>query len=52
MGAKRIFLGHHDDWMPPVTRKSFDMAPVRAELARRAPAAELIDVGYMAGTVL
>lgn len=52
VGAKKVILGHHDDWMPPVTRKSFDMGPVRAELARRAAGAELIDVGYMSGTVL
>ena len=50
--AKKLFIGHHDNWMPPVTPAGFDMATVREELARRAPNAELIDVGYMAGTVL
>jgi L-ascorbate metabolism protein UlaG (beta-lactamase superfamily) len=52
LGAKKVILGHHDDWMPPVTVADFDMAPVRAELARRAPDAELIETGYLAGTAL
>ncbi len=52
LGARRVFLGHHDNWMPPITRTSFDMAPVRKELARRAPQATLIETGYLAGTVL
>jgi hypothetical protein len=38
--------------MPPVTRESFDMAPLHAELARTAPGAQLIEVPYQAGTTL
>ena len=47
LGAKRVFLGHHDNWMPPVTPHEFDMAPVREELATPAPHAELIEMGYL-----
>jgi L-ascorbate metabolism protein UlaG (beta-lactamase superfamily) len=52
MGAKTVVLGHHDDWMPPVTRAGFDMEPVRRELARAAPGATLIEQKYLAGTVI
>ena len=51
-GAKQVFLGHHDNWMPPVTRQTFDMATLHAELARTAPGANLIEVPYLAGTVV
>ena len=47
-----VVLGHHDDWMPPVTNPTFDMEPVRRELARAAPGAKLIEQGYLAGTVI
>lgn len=47
LGAKRVVIGHHDDWMPPVTSATFDMAPVRAELAREAPGATLFEPGYL-----
>ena len=47
VGAKTVVLGHHDDWMPPVTPSSFDMEPVRAELAREAPGAKLVEPGYL-----
>ena len=50
--ARTVVLGHQDDWMPPVTSPSFDMAPVREELSRTAPRASLVEVGYVAGTVL
>ncbi|HEY5640135.1 MAG TPA: hypothetical protein VIW01_08790, partial [Dehalococcoidia bacterium] len=52
LGAKQVFLGHHDNWMPPVTRETFDMAPLHAELARQAPSATLTETGYLAGTVI
>ncbi len=52
LGARQVILGHHDNWMPPITRTSFDMGPVREELARRAPQATLTDTGYLAGVVL
>lgn len=46
--APRVFLGHHDDWMPPVTRR-IDAAPIRAAVAERAPSARLIEMPYLAG---
>ena len=51
----RIVLGHHDDWMPPVTADGTTeeaTAPVRAELARVAPRVELLEVGYLEGTTI
>lgn len=45
---RRVLLGHHDDWMPPTTRK-IDTAPIREQLARRAPDVELVETGYLAG---
>ncbi len=47
LGAKRVVIGHHDDWMPPVTSATFDMAPVRAELTRHAPGAKLQEPAYL-----
>lgn len=45
---RRIVLSHHDDWMPPVTRPT-DLAPIREELARKAPRVELVEMGYLEG---
>lgn len=50
---KTIILGHHDDWMPPITaRGGTDTAPIRAALAEAAPAATLIEPGYLEATLL
>ena len=50
---RRIVLGHHDDWMPPVThRGGTDTAPIIEELAHVIPTAAVIEEGYMAGTVI
>jgi L-ascorbate metabolism protein UlaG (beta-lactamase superfamily) len=48
--AKTAVLGHHDDWMPPVTRAGFDIDPVRRELAT--VGATLIEQGYLAATTI
>src|SRR5947207_320448 len=45
---RRVVLCHHDDWMPPLTRP-VDPGPIRHELARRTPEAQLVDMGYLAG---
>jgi len=52
LGATKVVLGHHDNWMPPVTRGDFDVAPVRQELAKYAPLASLIEAGYLEPIVL
>jgi len=50
---RRMVLGHHDDWMPPVTSDGTteeSIGPVRTELSRVAPRVELLEVGYLEGT--
>lgn len=52
---RTIVLGHHDDWMPPVTSDMTSpaaIAPVRAELARAAPEVTLLEPGYLEGVAL
>jgi len=48
LGARRVVLGHHDNWMPPVTVPDFDMAPVREALKREAPDAAFLEPAYLA----
>ncbi len=51
----RLFLGHHDNWMPPMTRDMTSpeaIAPVREELSRVEPRSELVEVGYLEATQL
>jgi L-ascorbate metabolism protein UlaG (beta-lactamase superfamily) len=47
LGARRVVIGHHDDWMPPVTNGDFDMEAVRRRMATDAPKAELFAPGYL-----
>jgi L-ascorbate metabolism protein UlaG (beta-lactamase superfamily) len=49
---RTIFIGHHDDWMPPVTRDMTDVTPVREAVARVLPSAEVQSPPYLAGTRL
>jgi hypothetical protein len=44
---RRVFLGHHDDWLPGFS-KAIDVRPIRQEIARRAPRAELVEMDYLA----
>ena len=44
----RLLLSHHDDWMPGLT-SVLDTTPVREALAERAPATELVEIGYRSG---
>lgn len=51
----KIFLGHHDNWMPPMTQDLSTpeaIAPVREELSRVEPRTQLVEAGYLEGTVL
>ena len=46
----RLTLGHHDDWMPPMTHDMTSddaMAPVRNELSRVAPYSQLVELPYL-----
>jgi L-ascorbate metabolism protein UlaG (beta-lactamase superfamily) len=45
----RVVLCHHDDWLPGFSVDT-DTGPIRAELARRSPGSELIELGYVDGT--
>ena len=50
---KTIILGHHDDWMPPVTpRGGTDTTAIKEELAHVVPTARLLEIGYSEGTRL
>lgn len=49
LGARRVVLGHHDDWLPGFSVAT-DMAPIRAAFAERAPDCELLEPGYLAAT--
>ncbi len=46
---KRVFLGHHDNWLPGFSIPT-DTASIRAAIAERVPSAELVEPGYLAGT--
>lgn len=45
----RIVLSHHDDWLPGFSVPT-DIAPIRDELARVVPSAELLELGYLDAT--
>jgi L-ascorbate metabolism protein UlaG (beta-lactamase superfamily) len=47
LGAHTVILGHHDNWMPPVTVQNFDVDAVRRELASSAPSATLLELRYL-----
>jgi hypothetical protein len=49
VGARRVILGHHDDWLPGFS-SAVDMAPIRAAFAQRAPGVELLEPGYLDAT--
>jgi L-ascorbate metabolism protein UlaG (beta-lactamase superfamily) len=42
---RRVFLGHHDDWLPGFSR-AIDVKPIRDAIARVRPGAELVEIGY------
>jgi len=50
---RTIVLGHHDNWMPPVTpAEGTDTAPIKEAIDRALPGVTLIEPGYLAGTPL
>jgi L-ascorbate metabolism protein UlaG (beta-lactamase superfamily) len=48
---RQVVLSHHDDWLPGFSVET-DVGPIRSELSRLAPRAELREIGYLDGTVL
>jgi L-ascorbate metabolism protein UlaG (beta-lactamase superfamily) len=48
---RRVFLGHHDDWLPGFSR-AIDTRPIREEIARVRPGTEFVETGYGAATPL
>lgn len=46
LGARRVALCHHDDWLPPLTGP-LDTDPVRHRLAQEVPGAELVELDYL-----
>ena len=47
----KLILNHHDNWLPGFSIDT-DVTPIREELARRCPDVELVELGYVDGTVL
>ena len=46
---RRLFLSHHDDWLPGFSVPT-DMQPLRHAIAAAAPDTELVEPGYLAAT--
>lgn len=51
LDPKKVVLTHHDRWMPGFSIET-DIEPIRRELARVAPRADLIEVDYLDSTVI
>lgn len=49
LGPRRVVLGHHDNWLPGFSVAT-DTRTIREAIARVAPACELLEPGYLAGT--
>lgn len=53
ISPKRLILGHHDNWAGALDAPDLiDSTPIRNELSRVAPEIEVIEPGYLDGTVL
>jgi L-ascorbate metabolism protein UlaG (beta-lactamase superfamily) len=51
LGTKQVVLAHHDNWLPGFAGAP-DVEPIRRAFGQRAPDVELIEPGYIAGTIL
>jgi len=49
LGARRVVLSHHDNWLPGFASIP-DVATIRQALRARSPGVDLVDVGYLSGT--
>lgn len=52
LGARTIFLAHHDNWAGVPDFEPTDTSPLRGALERSGSPVELIEAGYLAGTLL
>jgi L-ascorbate metabolism protein UlaG (beta-lactamase superfamily) len=52
LSARSVVLAHHDNWRGVAEFVPIDVTPLRTELARLAPAVQLIETGYLAATPL
>ena len=48
---RKVVLSHHDDWLPGFSVAT-DVGPIREQLARWLPKAELAELGYLDGAEL
>jgi hypothetical protein len=48
---RQVVLSHHDDWLPGFSAAT-DIAPIRAEIRRRAPDTVLLELGYVDGSAI
>jgi len=46
---RRLFLSHHDDWLPGFSVPT-EMQPLRDAVTAASPGTELVEPGYLAGT--
>ena len=51
LGARRILLGHHDDWLPGFASAP-DVEPIRRALGEMAPGVELLEPSYLDATAI
>jgi L-ascorbate metabolism protein UlaG (beta-lactamase superfamily) len=49
VGARRVVLAHHDDWLPGFSVPT-DMGPIRAAFTAHAPGCELLEPAYLEAT--
>jgi len=49
LGVRRVILCHHDNWLPGFSIDT-DISPIREELARGVPTAELLELEYLDAT--
>ncbi len=49
LGAKKVILSHHDDWLPGFSIDT-DIEPLRRALAAVTPAPEFVELGYVDNT--
>jgi L-ascorbate metabolism protein UlaG (beta-lactamase superfamily) len=48
LGARRVILSHHDDWLPGFSQP-IDPVPIRAALEETKPGTRLVELGYLSG---